>query len=284
MEIKQECPVPAGIVVIIGGKEKKDEKSDKQPSTSSDEVLEAVYKLNVKKGASIMVVTTGSSEAEEMFADYRKVFSELGPEPVVHVHHDDRAMASKDNSLLSKTREAGIFFFTGGDQLLLTSIYGGTPFLTLLKERYIAEKIVIAGTSAGAMALSTPMIYAGNEEVQQTSGEIKVTTGLEFLKDVCVDTHFVHRARFIRLAQVIATNPGCTGLGVEEDTAIIIRNGLDAEVAGSGTIIRIEGFNIVRADMQRFAEKKPFSVQNLKVDIYAPGEKFRIEQRNPPHK
>jgi cyanophycinase len=99
-----------------------------------------------------------------------------------------------------------------------------------------------------------------------------------------VDTHFVHRGRFIRLAQVIATNPGCTGLGVEEDTAVIIRNGLDAEIAGSGTVIRIEGFNIVRADMQRFAEKKPFSVQNLKVDIYAPGEKFRIEQRNPPHK
>jgi len=143
---------------------------------------------------------------------------------------------------------------------------------------------VIGGTSAGAMALSTPMIYAGNEEVQEVSGEIKVTTGLEFLKDVCVDTHFVHRGRFIRLAQVISTNPGCTGLGIEEDTAVIVRNGVEAEVAGSGTVIRIEGFGISEANMKNFAEKKPFSVRDLKVDILATGDKFRIEQKNPPHK
>jgi cyanophycinase len=167
---------------------------------------------------------------------------------------------------------------------MLSSMYGGTSFLTALKDRYIRDKVVIAGTSAGAMALSTPMIYAGNEEVQQVSGEIKVTTGLEFLKDVCVDTHFVHRSRFIRLAQVIATNPGCTGLGIEEDTAVIVTKGVESEVIGSGTVIRIEGFGMSEANMKDFTENKPFSVRDLKVDILAPGEKFQIEQRNPPHK
>ena len=127
---------------------------------------------------------------------------------------------------------ADAIFFAGGDQLLLTSLYGGSPFLTLLKERYIHHKFVIAGTSAGAMALSTPMIYAGNKDVQEVSGEIKVTTGLEFLKDVSVDTHFVQRSRFVRLAQVIATNPGCLGMGIEEDTAVVVRRGVEAEVAG----------------------------------------------------
>jgi cyanophycinase len=162
-------------------------------------------------------------------------------------------------------------------------LYGGSKFLTMLKERYIRESIVIAGTSAGAMALSTPMIYAGNDEVQQITGELKVTTGLEFLKDACIDTHFVHRGRFVRLAQVIATNPGCIGLGIEEDTAVIVRNGNEGKVAGSGTVILIDGVGIEAANMKNFTEKKPFSVRNLKVDILAPDDTFQIEQRNPPH-
>jgi cyanophycinase len=128
------------------------------------------------------------------------------------------------------------------------------------------------------------MIYAGKEDVQEVSGEIKVTTGLEFLKDVCIDTHFVHRSRFVRLAQVIATNPGGIGIGIEEDTAIIVRKGLEAEIIGSSTVILILGFFIADADMDNFAEKKPVSVRNLKVDILAPGDNFHIEQKNPPHK
>jgi cyanophycinase len=145
----------------------------------------------------------------------------------------------KDERLLGRTNKADAFFFTGGNQLLLTSLYGGSDFLTRLKERYIAEPIVVAGTSAGAMALSTPMIYAGSKEKQQLTGEIKITTGVEFLKDVCIDTHFVDRGRFIRMAQVIASNPTSTGIGIEEDTAILVRKGTEAEIIGSGTVLII---------------------------------------------
>jgi cyanophycinase len=288
MENKTECPYPSGILVIIGGKESKgdDEASDrKKPSGFvKSEILQAFAELSDKKYCNIQVVTSGSQEGETMFKEYKKAFNDLGHTAIGHIHHTTRQEVLEDKSLLKKTKDADGLFFAGGDQLVLTSLYGGTPFLTELKERYISDNIVIGGTSAGAMALSTPMIYAGNQEVQEISGEIKVTTGLEFLRDVCIDTHFVHRGRFIRLAQVIATNPGCTGIGIEEDTAVIVRNGQDGEVIGSGTVIVILGLYIEESNMGNFSEKKPVSVRNLRVDILAPGDKLQIIQANPPHR
>jgi cyanophycinase len=287
-EDNPECPVPAGILVIIGGKENKGGQSalDRQMPSGfiSKDVLKLFIELIKNKDAPVQVITSGSAEGQESFEEYKKVFKELGRKSVGHIHHTLRQEVLEDRDLLQKVKEAGAIFFSGGDQLLLTSLYGGSEFLIALKERYIREKIVIGGTSAGAMALSTPMIYAGNEEVQQVSGEIKVTMGLEFLKDVCIDTHFVHRGRFVRLSQVVATNPGCIGIGIEEDTAIIIHNGTEGEIAGSGTVIVIEGFAMVMANMKNFTEKKPVSIRNLKVDILAPGDKLSIRQTNPPHK
>jgi len=128
------------------------------------------------------------------------------------------------------------------------------------------------------------MIWAGNEEVQELGGEIKVTTGLEFVKDVCIDTHFVHRGRFVRLAQVVITNPTSIGIGVEEDTAIIVRNGLEAEVIGTGLVVIIEGFKISSSNIREFAEDKPITARNLRVHLLADRETYLIPQMNPPHK
>ncbi len=188
-----------------------------------------------------------------------------------------------DDKLDKRLANADAFFFTGGDQLLLSSIYGGSEFLKKIKARYISDKIVFAGTSAGAMALSSPMIYAGTSEVHELAGEIRVTIGLEFLKDVCIDTHFVHRGRFIRLAQVIATNPSCIGIGIEEDTAIVIRDGLDMEVIGSGTIIIIEGYKISYTNIDDFGSRKPITIKDLNVHILSNGEKYKLKVFNPPH-
>jgi cyanophycinase len=283
---KQECPSPAGILVVIGGREKKSGSSEKQQQQApvGGEVLEKYVGLTGKRYANIQVVTSGSDEGDEEYEQYRKTFNELGHTAIGHIHHRQRQEVLEDEGLIRKVREADAFFFAGGDQLMLTSLYGGTDFLTALKQRYIETPIVIGGTSAGAMALSTPMIYAGSEEVQEISGEIKITTGLEFLRDVCVDTHFIHRGRFIRLAQVIATNPTSIGIGIEEDTAIVVRKGQEAEVLGSGTVILILGFFIAESAMENFTEKKPVSVRNLKVDILGPGDKFKLDHRNPPHK
>lgn len=278
--------MPKGVLLIIGGKENKGEEdapSRKSPAGFLTEgILKKFSELIRKKNAHIQVVTSGSAEEAETFADYKKVFHELNQSNVHHIHHESREeVLNEDGEKL--VNEADAFFFAGGDQLLLTSLYGGTPFLTHLKKKYISKRLIVGGTSAGAMALSTPMIYAGNEEVQQVGGEIKVTTGLEFMRDVCIDTHFVHRSRFIRLAQVIATNPGCLGLGIEEDTAVIIQKGLQCEVVGSGTVVQLKGFGITESNMKDFAAKKPFAVRNLRVDIFAAGDKFEIEHVNPLH-
>lgn len=286
MRHKQQSPVPAGILVIIGGKENKGEQDAPERENPAGFVPRGILKifadLPKKRNARIQLITSGSAEGKESFAGYKQVFHELAQSNVHHIHHTSREEVLKDDCE-KIVGDADAIFFAGGDQLLLTSLYGGTPFLKALKEKYIAKKLIIGGTSAGAMAMSTPMIYAGNEEVQQVSGEIKITTGLEFLRGVCIDTHFVHRSRFVRLAQVIATNPGCLGMGIEEDTAVIVRKGVDCEVVGSGTVIQIKGFGITQSDMKSFAEKKPFSVRNLAVDILAAGDTFLIEQTNPPH-
>lgn len=91
--------------------------------------------------------------------------------------------------------------------------------------RYIKEPIVIAGTSAGAMAFSTSMIISGNKDNQQLVRAVRIATGFSLLKNICVDTHFVDQSRFVRMSQVIATNPGCIGIGIEEETALVVEHG-----------------------------------------------------------
>jgi cyanophycinase len=120
--------------------------------------------------------------------------------------------------------------------------------------------------------------------VQELGGEIKIAVGLEFLKDVCIDTHFVHRGRFVRMAQVVATNPTCIGIGIEENTAIIVRNGQEAEVIGTGLVIVLEGFDVTETSVEDFAKNKPFSIRNLCTHLLSSGNKYKIQQVNPPHK
>jgi cyanophycinase len=281
-----ECPIPKGILVVIGGHENKGE----DPETISQkenpnplEILESFIKLIPAENPTVEVITSASGEGAESFQDYLQAFSALGVESIQQIHHYKRGDVLNDESLLERSGKADAFFFTGGDQLKLTTLYGGTPFLTFLKQRYIKENIVIAGTSAGAMALSTPMIYAGNDQKQQIAGEIKVTTGLEFIKDVCVDTHFTDRNRFLRVSQVIASNPGCIAVGISEDTAMIVRNGRDIEIAGSGIVVVINGSELTSSNILDFGDKVPFAAQGLKIDFLVRGNTYTLPLFNPPH-
>jgi cyanophycinase len=282
---ENNCPVPKGILLIIGGKEDKG-KDDANNGDHDDfeplKILECFKELINKKDPVIEVITTASGKGEESFADYKQAFHKLKLRHVNHIHHNSREQVLSDD-FTERLKQADAFFLSGGDQLLLTSIYGGTTFVTQLKERYINEKVLIAGTSAGAMALSTPMIYAGNKDVQQVNGSIKVTTGLEFLKDVCIDTHFVDRSRFVRMAQVIATNPTCIGIGIEEDTAIVVRDGSKTEVIGNGIVTVIEGFHIRSTNVVDFSEGKMINILDLKVHLLASGYQYDIPLINPPH-
>ena len=277
-----DCPVPKGTLVIIGGKEDKTQKS-KNETSDPKEVLSAFVSEIRKEKPTLEIVTTASSEGDELFKNYIPVFESLGVKQINRIHHNERGDVRKDPSLIDRLSKADAVFFTGGDQLKLTTIYGGTEMLFLLKQRYIKEHFVIGGTSAGAMALSTPMIYAGNQQKQQISGEVKVAVGLEFLKDVCIDTHFVDRSRMVRMAQVIATNPTSIGIGIEENTALIVRNGLEGEICGSGVIIVLDGRDIVSSNILDFGTHSPLSIQGLKIDILSKENTFIIPQINPPH-
>jgi cyanophycinase len=278
----EDCPVPSGILVIIGGKENKGEETekDKEENILPLEVLKTFVDVIPKKNAVVEVITSASGEGQESFKEYKSLFNKLKVQDVRHMHHNERNEALQ-NDVTKRVAEADAFFFTGGDQLKLSALYGGTPFLTELKKRYISDHIVIGGTSAGAMALSTPMIISGNNDI---NSEIKITTGLEFLKDVCIDTHFIKRGRFARMAQVIATNPTCIGMGIEEDTAIVVRNGVDATVVGSGSIIVIDGFHITDSNITSYDDHNAIAIRNLKVHLLSRDDAYKIPQVNPPHK
>ncbi|MFL5740306.1 MAG: cyanophycinase [Flavisolibacter sp.] len=284
---ENHAPVPEGTLVIIGGKENKGEDAPENKKKPADfvklEVLEAFKKATHKRDPLVEVVTTASSLGTETFNDYKRVFEKIGITKIGRIHHNSRQEVL-DDPLIERIKNADAMFFSGGDQLLLTAIYGGTEFLTQLKEKYIGEPLVVAGTSAGAMALSTPMIYAGNEELQELGGEIKVTMGLEFMKDVCIDTHFVHRGRFVRMAQVVVTNPTSIGIGIEEDTCILVQKGKEMKVTGTGLVIVIEGFQIKEANIKDFTSDKPVTARNLNVHLLADGDKYLIPEVNPPHK
>ncbi|WP_018611475.1 cyanophycinase [Segetibacter koreensis] len=282
-DVSNPSPVPKGILVIIGGHENKGEELKHNQENSKPEILETFIKLIGKDNPVVEVITSASCEGDEMFEDYKKAFQKLNVTQIGQIHHQVRKEVLEDE-LADRVQKADAFFFTGGNQLLLTSLYGGTSFLTHLKERYISEKIVIGGTSAGAMAMSTPMIYAGNKDKQQIAGEIKITTGLEFLKDVCIDTHFIDRSRFVRMAQVLASNPTSIGIGIEENTAVIVREGLKAEVIGKSVVIIIEGFSITSSNITEFSEDKALSIRDLKVHLLPGGSFYDIPQTNPPHK
>ena len=283
-DYSDNCPTPKGILVIIEGKEEKSliTDTDDDDAEKGMEILETFIKKINKADPVIEVITSASSEADESFVDYKNTFNRFKINNVKHIHHATRREVM-DDDLSDRVNEADAFFFTGGDQLLLTSLYGGSKFLVRLKERYIHEEIVVAGTSAGAMAMSTPMIYAGSKENQQIVGEVKITTGLEFLKDVCIDTHFVDRSRFIRMAQVIATNPTCIGLGIEEDTAIVVTDGLKVEVIGSGLITVIEGNGIQETNIIKFSEDKSVNIMNLRVHLLGKGNTYTLLKLNPQH-
>lgn len=279
-----ECVVPNGILVVIGGHEDKGAKTEKgvQDARRPREILDTFVRLTGKKEPLVEVITTGSSEGEESFKDYQKAFTSLGVRQIGHIHHEKRFEALNCD-LKDRLKRADAVYFSGGDQLKLTSIYGGTDLILQLKERYISDQLILGGTSAGAMAFSSSMIFAGNKRVQQIAGEVRMATGFGFLREVCVDTHFVERGRFVRMAQVIATNPTCVGIGVEEDTALIVRKGMEAEVIGSGVVTVMEGFKIRDSNIVSFGQDECIYIDNLNVSLLSRGCIYQIPRFNPPH-
>jgi cyanophycinase len=214
----------------------------------------------------IEVITTASTIPLEVGAEYIKAFNYLGANNVDVMHIQSRDEAIQEE-ILSRVEAADVVMFTGGDQLRLTSILGGTRFHKILLEKYRNEDFIYAGTSAGAAASSGSMIYQGASKEAMLKGEIKITSGLGFIDDVIVDTHFVQRGRIGRLFQAVVTNPMVLGIGLGEDTGLLITNGTHMEAIGSGLVILVDGREIKSTNLTDVSLGEPISISNMVVHV-----------------
>jgi cyanophycinase len=279
-ENQPQCPEPKGILIAIGGREDKgdgavNEAQEKNKNFIAEEILKRFVDELKGENPMVAVVPTASTMPEEVTKDYQRIFSRLGVSNIEVMDIRTRADAQDPAYVDMVDRAAGIMF-TGGDQLRLTALLGGTPLLHLMRERYTYDQIVIAGTSAGATAMSTPMIYEGAAESGFIMGDVRITTGLEFLKDVAIDTHFIARGRIVRMAQAISMNPGCIGLGLEEDTAALVTNGREFEVLGSGIVTVVDGMGITKTNIHEVGSGEPFTICDLKVHLLSRGQKYKF--------
>jgi cyanophycinase len=195
------------------------------------------------------------------------------------MHIRNRADAQQ-SEYIERIKTCDTVMFSGGNQLRLSTIFGGTEFLNIILDRYQNESnFIIAGTSAGAMAMSNTMIYEGNAAKAHLKGEVKITTGLGCLDDVIIDSHFEKRGRFGRLAQAVATNPSCIGIGLGEDTGMLITEGNKMEAIGSGCVIIIDGHDIGFSNIADIPDGNPYSMENLKVHICEKGNGYLLKER-----
>ena len=229
------------------------------------------------EGSLIEVITTASQIPELVGNEYIKAFGQLNVTNVNVLHIKSREDAG-NREYLERIRKADVVMFSGGDQLRLTAIFGGTEFLQILKQRYVKENFVIAGTSAGAAAASTHMIYRGQSNEALIKGEVQITAGLGFIDSVIVDTHFVQRGRIGRLMYAVATNPGILGIGLGEDTGLLVTEGSMMEAIGSGLIILVDGRNIVATNIYDVEIGSPVSIDNLKVHVMSIFDKYDLAQ------
>jgi cyanophycinase len=278
--------VPKGKLIIIGGAVDMGSNVTIQEHIMQPDyikffeqgILKRIITESAKHEGSLIEVITTASQIPELVGDeYIKAFGQLNVTNVNVLHIKSREDASNE-AYLNRIRKADVVMFSGGDQLRLTAIFGGTEFLQILKQRYQKENFVIAGTSAGAAAASTHMIYRGQSNEALIKGEVQITAGLGFVDSVIVDTHFVQRGRIGRLMYAVATNPGILGIGLGEDTGLLITDGNMMEAIGSGLIILVDGRNIVATNIYDVEIGSPVSIDNLKVHVMSIFDKYDLAQ------
>ena len=273
-----------GKLIAIGGAEDK--------GSDSEKVLAIKHNLNFFElgilrriveeaggiSAKIEVITTASMIPFEVGNNYLEAFGRIGCTNVDVMHIRTREDVN-DEEFLERIKTCDAVMFSGGNQFRLTSIFGGTKFFRIIQDRYKHENFVVAGTSAGAMAMSRTMIYEGDASKAHLKGEVKITTGLAFMDNVIFDSHFEKRGRFGRLAQVVGGNPSCIGIGLGEDTGMLITNGNNMEAIGSGLVVIIDGHDIRHCNIADIPEGNPMSMENIIVHLCAKGNGFIVNER-----
>ncbi|AMQ00810.1 MULTISPECIES: cyanophycinase [Pedobacter] len=239
-------------------------------------ILKRITTESVKDTSSrFEIITTASLVPEKVGEEYIKAFAQLDVHDVGVLNIVNREQA---NDLLNceRVKAADVLVFTGGDQLRLSSIFGGTAIHEILLDKYANEEVVIAGTSAGAAASSKNMIYQGNSKDALLKGEVKITAGLGFIDGVIVDTHFVQRGRIGRLLYATASSPGILGIGLGEDTGLYISNGNTMEAIGSGMVILVDGRSMSDTNLTDVEMGQPVSIKNMVVHVMCDGDIYDL--------
>ena len=279
---EEDLNTPKGKLIVIGGAVNKGDEEQLNSDSENQEFFEIGILARMLKelegdNARIEVITTASEIPVEVGTQYITAFNRLGHSNIDVIHIRSREDAENEE-YLERARTCGGVLFSGGNQLRLTTILGGTEFIKILLHRYASEPIVIAGTSAGAMAMSNTMIQ-GSSSKALIKNEVQLSRGLGFIKDVTFDSHFVKRGRFSRLFQAVAMNPVCLGIGLGEDTGLLITEGHKMEAIGSGLVIIVDGKNIRYTNVASIDDKEPISIENLSVHILVQNNGFLLNDR-----
>ena len=278
--------IPKGKLVIIGGAVDKGSFTEKNFEKQVEKNLNffetgilrrLINESKHKENSRIEIVTTASKIPREVGPEYARAFEFLGAKNVDVLYIENREHALDETSV-ERLKNADVVMFTGGDQLRLSSILGGTPFHELLLDKYKNEDFIYAGTSAGAAAASNNMIYQGSSSEALLKGEVKITSGLGLMDDVVIDTHFVHRGRIGRLFQAVVGNPKVLGIGLGEDTGLLITNGIQMEAIGSGLVILVDGRNIKDTNLTQINLGEPISIKNLVVHVMSMGDFYDLSK------
>lgn len=259
---------PEGTLVVIGGKEQKE---------GSRPILELIAK-RVGSGK-LVICTLASEEPKEQWEEYQATFRGLGVQRIEQLdgrQRDELMNRAPDDLLDEKT----VMFFAGGDQMKITSKFGGTPLCDRLRQIYTSGA-TIAGTSSGASVMAEVMMAAGEGQSSHEIGDsLRLAPGLGFISGVIIDQHFAERGRMGRLLGAVGQNPRLLGIGIDEDTALVFRGHHDASVIGSGAVYIIDGRNVSYTNSGEDTSDV-MSLFGLTVHVLSRGDRFDLTTRQP---
>ncbi|MFC5270349.1 cyanophycinase [Adhaeribacter terreus] len=273
-----------GKMLIIGGHEDKgdyetlsEEDLLRKNAFAAEGVLKRFLTTLNQEQPQIEVITTASLIPEEVGEMYQDAFKKLGVERVGIMHIKDQAGAN-DPEMLQRFRSAHGILLSGGDQSRLVSIFSGSKALRIMQERYRDEEdFLIAGTSAGAMCMSQVMITGNRDETSPLlKGTVFTGTGLGLLNQVIIDTHFMVRRRFFRLAEAVAAFPDYIGVGLDEDSAILISANKTIETIGSGLVVILDGRKLTKNNFAEVIHGDQLNLHHIILHILPKGEKFEV--------
>jgi cyanophycinase len=257
----------AGPLIVIGGHE------DKEGSRT---ILRAVAAAT--GGGKLVIATVASHKPKGYFANYQKAFDGLGVGELVELYLDSREETFDDSKLAILDGAAGVFF-SGGDQLRLSSQVGDSPIDKRIREIWNSGG-VIAGTSAGASVMSETMLVRGTSSESHRIGDLRMAAGLGLIRDVVVDQHFAERGRIGRLLGAVAQSPRILGIGIDEDTAIQVK-GEEFEVLGSGAVYVVDGRHVSQSNISEARDDSALSMFGVQMHVLSAGDSFDLTSRTP---